>query len=68
MEKEGYKKFLEVTLDIVISDIMMPESDGSELLKMVRESWDSRKNNIPFIFLTALGQKQDVVKGINFIS
>ena len=63
--KEGYKKFLEVAPDIVISDIMMPESDGYELLKMVRESQDSRKNNIPFIFLTALGQKQDVVKGIN---
>ncbi len=35
----------------------MPESDGYELLKMVRESQDSRKNNIPFIFLTALGPK-----------
>lgn len=63
--KDGYKKFLDISPDIIISDIMMPEADGYDLLKMVRESENSRKNNIPFIFLTALGQKQDVVKGIN---
>jgi CheY-like chemotaxis protein len=50
---------------MIISDIMMPEVDGYALLKLVRESKNVKKHDVPFIFLTALGQKDNVIKGVN---
>jgi YesN/AraC family two-component response regulator len=32
---------------------------------MIRENKNIRNNSIPFIFLSALGQKDDVIKGVN---
>ncbi len=62
--KDGFEIFLEVKPNVVISDIMMPELDGYGFLKLVRESRD--KNNMaPFIFLSALGQKENIIKGVN---
>jgi len=61
--KEGFQKFLTFKPDLVISDIMMPELDGYGFLKMVRESKD-KNNSVPFIFLSALGQKDNIIKGV----
>ncbi len=44
--------------DLIISDIMMPRMDGYDFYNTVRS--DPRWMRIPFIFLTARGQKQDV--------
>ena len=46
---------------LIISDIMMPEMDGYELLEKVRSraEWVT----IPFIFLTAKGQRIDIRVG-----
>lgn len=63
--KEGFENFTQNKPDIVISDIMMPELDGYGLLKLIRESKNVRNNTVPFIFLTALGQKENVIKGVN---
>lgn len=62
--KKGFEVFLQEKPDIVISDIMMPEVDGYGLLKLIREGKNVRNNTVPFIFLTALGQKDSVVKGV----
>ena len=48
--------------DVIISDIMMPEMDGHEMLKKLRVLHPSMRD-VPFIFLTALGQKTDVLSG-----
>jgi CheY-like chemotaxis protein len=62
--KQGFEAFLQHKPDIVVSDIMMPEVDGYGLLNLIRENKNTRNNNVPFIFLTALGQKDNVIKGV----
>ncbi len=63
--KEGFEVFSQHNPDIVVSDIMMPQLDGYGLLKMIRESKLSRYNSVPFIFLSALGQKENIIKGVD---
>ena len=63
--KQGFESFMQNKPDLVISDIMMPEADGYALLQMIRESKNVRNNTVPFIFLTALAQKDNVIKGID---
>jgi CheY-like chemotaxis protein len=62
---EGFELFLNERPDLIISDIMMPELDGFGLLKFVRDAEGFKNSTIPFIFLTALGQKDNVIKGVN---
>ena len=45
--------------DLILLDVMMPDIDGFTVLKMVREI-----GNIPVIMLTAKGQEEDKVKGL----
>lgn len=47
--------------DVIVSDIMMPEMNGYELFQEVRANPDWL--SIPFIFLTAKGQKSDIRLG-----
>jgi DNA-binding NarL/FixJ family response regulator len=49
--------------DMIICDVMMPEMDGYALVKHIRQ--DGRTNRIPVLFLSAKGQSQDRVKGLN---
>jgi DNA-binding NarL/FixJ family response regulator len=49
--------------DMIICDVMMPEMDGYALVESVRK--DSRTSWIPVLFLSAKGQSQDRVKGLN---
>jgi len=49
--------------DMIICDVMMPEMDGYTFVNQVRQ--DERTNWIPVLFLSAKGQSQDRVKGLN---
>lgn len=49
--------------DLILCDVMMPELDGYGVLQALRE--DSRTVAIPFIFLTAKGEKPDIRAGMN---
>lgn len=53
---DGYRPFL------IISDIIMPEMDGYEFCKRVRE--DVHLNDIPLILLTSLSDLKDIIKGL----
>lgn len=45
--------------DIVILDVMMPDMDGFEVLKLMREI-----SQVPVIMLTAKGEEDDRIKGL----
>ncbi|NJL95609.1 MAG: hybrid sensor histidine kinase/response regulator [Anaerolineae bacterium] len=47
--------------DLIVSDIMMPRMDGYEFFEVVRS--ETAWLTIPFIFLTAKGEKQDIRLG-----
>ena len=66
--KDALDIFLEQHPDIIVSDIMMPEMSGYDLLKAIRDNDKISDNNVPFILLTALGQKDNVVKGVDLMA
>jgi DNA-binding NarL/FixJ family response regulator len=49
--------------DMIICDVMMPQMDGYSFVEHVRK--DARTSWIPVLFLSAKGQSQDRVKGLN---
>ncbi len=49
--------------DLILCDVMMPELDGHGVLQALRE--DAELTLIPFIFLTAKGEKEDLRSGMN---
>lgn len=49
------------TPDLVISDVMMPQVDGYQFLKQLRE--DPRFKTLPVVFLTARGMTSDRIQG-----
>ena len=49
--------------DLILCDVMMPELDGYGVLKALRADPDTI--TIPFLFLTAKGDKLDIRQGMN---
>ena len=49
--------------DLILCDVMMPEMDGFGVLQALRA--DAATTSIPFIFLTAKGEKVDIRGGMN---
>jgi two-component system chemotaxis response regulator CheY len=49
-------------VDLIISDWNMPKVTGLELLKAVRS--DDSMKNIPFLMVTAEGQKDNIVQAV----
>ncbi|MBW4553755.1 MAG: response regulator transcription factor [Aphanocapsa sp. GSE-SYN-MK-11-07L] len=47
--------------DLVITDVMMPQVDGYQFLKQLRE--DARFRKLPVVFLTARGMTKDRIQG-----
>jgi putative two-component system response regulator len=56
--RQALELFMNLTPDLIISDIMMPEMDGYELLKSVRNLPNGV--TVPFLFLTARTERADV--------
>ena len=50
--------------DLILCDVMMPEMDGYGVVQALRADKDMA--SIPFVFLTAKGDKADIRIGMNF--
>ena len=61
--KIGVDKALHQHPHLIVCDIMMPELDGYDVLEAL--SNNSNTKQIPFIFLSAKTERQDVRKGMN---
>jgi len=58
---EAWQMLQQKTPDLVISDIMMPQVDGYQFLKQLRD--DPRFKTLPVVFLTARGMTSDRIQG-----
>jgi DNA-binding response OmpR family regulator len=57
----GYEAILEKRPDVVLLDIMLPKMNGFEICRSVR----LEKLDMPIIMLSAKGQEEDVVRGLD---
>ena len=58
--KRAYERIIQEKYDLVLLDVMLPEMDGMEVCRRVREISD-----IPIIMLTARDEIKDKVEGLN---
>ncbi len=59
--KEALAVVYNIRPDIIISDVMMPVMDGYEFRRKLLEEPELKK--IPFVFLTAKGEDDDILQG-----
>src|SRR5262245_39930495 len=60
--KEALKQVLQQDFAVILLDVLMPEIDGFETARMIKQR--ERSRSIPIIFLTALStQEQFVFRG-----
>ncbi len=57
--QQAMDRLRETLPDLVLLDIMLPDIDGFEVLRLIRES-----NDVPVIMLTAKGEEDDRVQGL----
>ena len=60
--KDGWQKALALHPDLIVSDISMPEMNGIELCKKIKQ--DIRTQQIPVILLTALSGQEHQIEGL----
>lgn len=60
--KEGWQKTLFLHPDLVVSDINMPEMNGMELCRKIKQ--DNRTLHVPVILLTAFAGEEQQLKGL----
>jgi DNA-binding response OmpR family regulator len=58
---EGLKLACQYQPDLIISDIVMPEMNGYEVLSALRQ--EPLTAHIPFVFITAKAEKADIIYG-----
>ena len=59
---EAYAIIEQYTLDLILLDVMLPDTSGYDICRWVKEH--KLYQNIPVIMITALNDKQDMLKGL----
>jgi signal transduction histidine kinase/ligand-binding sensor domain-containing protein/DNA-binding response OmpR family regulator len=62
--KEAWDVIMENPIDLVISDVMMPEMDGFQLCEKIKS--EIATSHIPVVLLTAKASEQDQVEGYSY--
>jgi len=58
--REGLDAALDSPPDLVLLDIMLPKINGYEVCRLIRE----HRSEMPIIMLTAKGQEEDIIRGL----
>ena len=58
--EEALKAFRRESFDLALLDVMLPKMDGFTLARAIRD----QNQNVPIIFLTAKGLKEDKIEGL----
>jgi DNA-binding response OmpR family regulator/signal transduction histidine kinase len=59
---EGIARAMEIIPDLIVSDIMMPGTDGYELCRVLKK--DVRTCHIPIVLLTAKATEEGMIRGL----
>lgn len=62
--RQGLDAFYKNTYDMVVLDIILPDINGLDILKKIKEN--SLKKSVPVLLLTNLGQDIIVKQGLEF--
>ncbi len=60
--RQGLEKLKQNKVDLILCDWMMPVMDGLEMLVELRN--DDSLKDIPFIIVTAVGQKENIIEAV----
>ena len=60
--EDGLTKARENNPDLILLDLMLPGIHGLDVCRIIKS--DQKTKNIPIIMLTAMGQEDDIVKGL----
>lgn len=58
----GVQKAIAIKPALILCDVMMPQMDGFEVKKILNEN--NLTNNIPFVFLTAVAEREGLKRGM----
>lgn len=61
--EDAMKKIMEPNIDIILLDLLLPNFDGFEILKKIKETESTK--NIPVIIFSNLSETKDVEKAIS---
>ncbi|HAQ02568.1 hypothetical protein A2467_00585 [Candidatus Nomurabacteria bacterium RIFOXYC2_FULL_36_8] len=61
--EDAMKKILEPNVDVILLDLLLPNFDGFEILKKIKEN--DKTKNIPVIIFSNLSENKDIEKAIS---
>ena len=60
---EAVEKLPQQQFDLIITDLNMPNMDGFELIRVIRENIEYKET--PIIILSSLSESEDIERGMN---